>query len=102
MSEKKFVGKMETVPMEGSNGPWEKTTISLNKKDLLLLNENTNENGYVKILVQKSKATGKPYMIIDEYVPVKKADFEQTRPQDQPGGYQSPPPNMNEPEGLPF
>lgn len=69
MSDKIFVGGIKTVPMQGPNGEWRKTTISFNSEDLQKLNDHKNDKGWVNIIVQKSKKNGKNYLEIDSYVP---------------------------------
>ena len=77
--EKIFVGRVTAEDMQGSNGPWVKTKISFNQKDLDLLVQHQNEKGYVNLNFNRSQK-GSEYMEIDTWQPTQQPQ----QPQQQP------------------
>ena len=103
MSDKIFVGRIKAEEMNGSNGPWVKTSISFNQEDLDKLKSYMNQAGYVNLNLNRSKK-GSEYMEINTYQPNQQPQPQQyTAPQNVTPAPVEPPvmPSMDDSD-LPF
>jgi len=93
MSDKIFIGNVKTTPKKGQNGTWQETKISFGPKDFLLFEEHKNK-GWVNLLLKKSQS-GKIYLEVDTWKPVRQEDFQgrQSVPDVQYNDSMPPPPD---------
>jgi len=78
MSEKIFIGSYKVKPRSGENGEWEQESIAFGPKDFELLEQYKNAKGWINILVQTSRNTGKKYLEVDQFVPTRPSGLENT------------------------
>ena len=78
MSDKIFIGRVDSKMMPSNSGEWEKTTISLGPQDFEKLQQYRNAKGWVNLLLKES-AQGKKYIELDQYVPTRPSGLENTQ-----------------------
>lgn len=78
MSDKIFISRYDVKQRTGTYGDWEEESISFGPKDFELLERYKNAKGWIKLIIQTSKSTGKKYLEIDQYVPTRPSGLENT------------------------